>query len=220
MHSVSRPLLSAIALTALVLVACRGGGDKKPDQGQTGSVSGLPTATAAVSTTETPSAVAGATETPPGLSPPTIGVLLERLMVPKVKIDSPVEVKGINGRGEMEDPSGKDAVAWYDFSEFPGFGGNAVFSAHVDWFTGELGPFGRLKELKDGDEIVLKLSNGSEMKYLVTATTLYESAKAPVAEIVAKTEKDSITFITCEGTFDRRAQDYSHRRIVRAERVS
>ncbi len=219
MHIVSRPLLSAMVLTAFVLVACRGG-DKKPDQGQTGSVSGLPTATGAVSATEAPSAVAGATETPPGLMPPTIGVLLERLMVPKVKIDSPVEVKGINGRGEMEDPSGKDAVAWYDFSEFPGFGGNAVFSAHVDWFTGELGPFGRLKELKDGDEIVLKLSDGSEMKYQVVTTTLYESAKAPVTEIVAKTEKDSITFITCEGTFDRRAQDYSHRRIVRAERVS
>lgn len=218
MHIVSRPLLSAIVLTALTLVACRGG-DKKPDQDQAGSVSGLPTATAAASPTETPSAAAGATETP-GLSPPTIGVLLDRLVVPKVKIDSPVEVKGINNRGEMEDPSGKDAVAWYDFSEFPGFGGNAVFSAHVDWFTGELGPFGRVKELKDGDEILLKLSDGSEMKYQVVATTLYESAKAPVAEIVGKTDKDSITFITCEGTFDRRAQDYSHRRIVRAERVS
>jgi LPXTG-site transpeptidase (sortase) family protein len=218
MHFTSRPLLSVIVLAAVVLVACRGG-DKKPDQEQAGSVSGLPTATATVATTETPSAAAVATATP-ALSSPTIGVLLDRLVVPKVQIDSPVEVKGINGRGEMEDPSGKDAVAWYDFSEFPGFGGNAVFSAHVDWFTGELGPFGRLKELKDGDEILLKLSDGSEMKYQVVTTTLYESAKAPVAEIVGKTEKDSITFITCEGTFDRRAQDYSHRRIVRAERVS
>ena len=218
-----RLLLAVLLLTALAPAACRGG-EKKPDQGQAGSVSGPPTGTAAAaaatSAAGTPSAVAGATETPPGLSPPTIGVLLDRLVVPKVKIDAPVEVKGINGRGEMEDPGGKDAVAWYDFSEFPGFGGNAVFSGHVDWFTGDLGVFGRVKELKDGDEILIKLSDGMDMTYKVVSSIVYESAKAPVAEIVGKTENDSITFITCEGTFDRRAQDYSHRRIVRAERVS
>jgi sortase (surface protein transpeptidase) len=59
-----------------------------------------------------------------------------------------------------------------------------------------------------------------QLKYKVTQTTLYESAKAPVAEIVSRTEKDSVTFITCEGSFNRAAQDYSHRRIVRAERVA
>lgn len=215
MHTIAKPLFYAVlALAAATFVAC-GRESKKASEEGTAAVSGLPTAT----TTATPS-IAQATETPVALPPPTIGVLLERLVVPKIRLDSPVEVKGVNARGEMENPSGKDAVAWYDFSEFPGFGGNAVFSGHVDWFTGELGSFGRLKELKEGDEVLLKLSDGTEMKYVVVSSTLYESAKAPVAEIVGKTEKDSLTFITCEGTFDRRAQDYSHRRIVRAERVS
>ena len=210
-----RLLLLGLLLAALALAACRG--DKKKGE-DGGSVASLPTAAGTTAATADETATPAATS-PSGHPQPTIGAILERLIVPKIAIDAPVETKGINSRGEMEDPSGKDAVAWYDFSEFPGFGGNAVFSAHVDWFTGELGVFGRVKELKDGDEILLKLSDGMEMKYKVISSAVYESHKAPVNEIVGRTEKDVITFITCEGTFDRRAQDYSHRRIVCAVRV-
>jgi LPXTG-site transpeptidase (sortase) family protein len=215
MHVVARrfPLIALLVL-ALALVAC-GGSDKKNDD-TAGSATGLNQATtSATPGTETPSTTA----TPAGLPEPAMGAILERVIIPSLNVDAPIETRGINARGEMEDPTGKDAVAWYDFSEFPGFGGNAVFSGHVDWYTGELGPFGRMKELKDGDDVLFRLSDGMELKYKVTQSTLYESAKAPVQEIVARTEKDSVTFITCEGTFNRAAQEYSHPRVVRAERV-
>lgn len=205
--------LAMLLLAALTLVAC-GGGDKNDDGG---SVSGLSSATAAADATTSPSSPAAATN---GMSQPKEGVFLERVVAPSINIDAPVETLGINDRGEMENPVGKDAVAWYNFSEFPGYGGNAVFSGHVDWFTGELGVFGRVKELKTNDEIVLKLSDGMELKYKVVASDLYKTADAPVDKIVGRTEKDSITFITCEGTWDRNGQDYSHRRVVRAERVA
>lgn len=210
-------MLALLTLT-LALAACGGGDDKKDDESSAGSVAGLGTATATA--TLAPGESPSPTASPAGLPEPKIGAILERVAIPTIRVEAPIETKGVNARGEMEDPSGKDAVAWYDFSEFPGFGGNAVFSGHVDWFTGELGAFGRMKELKEGDEVLFKLSDGMEMKYRVISTVLYESAKAPVPEIVARTEKDSVTFITCEGAFDRRAQDYSHRRIVRAERVA
>jgi LPXTG-site transpeptidase (sortase) family protein len=203
-------VLAMLLLATLALVAC-GGGDKDDDNG---SVSGVSSATAADATSASGGTAAG------DMPRPEEGVLLDRLQVPSVRIDAPVETRGINGSGEMEDPAGKDAVAWYNFSEFPGFGGNAVFSGHVDWFTGELGVFGRVKELKDGDEIVVKLSDGMEIKYKVVSSTLYESSKAPVEQIVGRTDKDSVTFITCEGAWDRDARDYSHRRVVRAERMA
>lgn len=213
------PLLAALLSLSLMLAAC-GGGDKQMDSGVSTGVSGLPVASATAEAarpgepTATPAPVAA------GLPQPKEGSILERMVVSVIKMDAPVEVKGLNARNEMENPSGKDAAAWYDFSEFPGFGGNAVFSGHVDWFTGELGVFGRLRELKQGDEIQLLLSDGMEMKYAVVSSTLYETAKAPIAEIVGRTEKDTLTFITCDGTFNRATQDYSHRRIVRAERVA
>jgi LPXTG-site transpeptidase (sortase) family protein len=213
MRPAVRPaLLAMLLLAALAVVAC-GGGDKNDDD--SGSVSGLSTTTAANATTSPPSPAATN-----GMSQPKEGVILERVIAPSIQIDAPVETLGINDRGEMENPAGKDAVAWYNFSEFPGYGGNAVFSGHVDWFTGELGVFGRVKELKKDDEIVLKLSDGMELKYKVVSSDLYKTADAPVDKIVGRTEKDSITFITCEGTWDRNGQDYSHRRVVRAERVA
>ena len=210
---------AAVLVAALALLAC-GGNDKQQDEDKrgSGSVSDFPTFT------PTPTTAAAADTATPGpaggLPEPNEGAVLERLVAAKVGLDAPVEQKGLNGRGEMENPSGKDVVAWYDFSEFPGFGGNAVFSSHVDWFTGELGPFGRIRDLENGDEVLVKLSDGMEMKYRVVSSVVYEAAKAPVQEIVARTEKDTLTLITCEGTFSRAAQDYSHRRIVRAERVS
>lgn len=216
MRLVLRPApLAALLGAALLLVAC-GGDDKKKDD-KAGSVI-LPT-TGATIAGASPDASPGTTSTTTaGLPQPKEGAVLERVVAPSIRLDSSVETRGLNARGEMEDPDGKDAVAWYNFSEFPGFGGNAVFSGHVDWFTGELGAFGRMKDLKDGDEIVIKMSDGMEMKYKVTSTKAYKSSDAPVGEITGPTEKDSLTFITCEGTFS--AGDYSHRRIVRAERVS
>lgn len=221
--SLSQSLCGALLGVALVLVACGGGGKQKTttDAGS-GGVSGLPNASASPggdASRPQPSDAASPTAAD-GLPQPKEGSVLERIVAPSIRMDAPVETKGINARGEMEDPSGKDAVAWYDFTEFPGFGGNAVFSGHVDWFTGELGVFGRMREMKEGEEVLVKLSDGMEMKYRITTSTLYETAKAPIAEIVGRTEKDTLTFITCDGTFNRATQDYSHRRIVRAERVA
>jgi LPXTG-site transpeptidase (sortase) family protein len=217
MRVLSRHALGvALVGAALLFVAC--GDDDKTDDSRAGSVTGLATATS-TSVGGTPAAPPDASAAPAaGLPTPKEGTILERLAIPKINLDSPVETRGLNTRGEMEDPGGKDAVAWYNFSEFPGFGGNAVFSGHVDWFTGELGSFGRMKELKEEDEVIVRMSDGMELKYKVTYSKLFEAAKVDVEEVVGRTEKDSLTFITCEGTFSR--GDYSHRRIVRAERVS
>jgi len=209
-------LIAALLGAALVLVAC--GGDDKPKN--TGAVTGLATGTSTAPGETATVPPAGAATTTAGLPVPKEGTVLEQIDIPKIGLQSPVETKGVNSRGEMEDPSGKDAVAWYTFSEFPGFGGNAVFSGHVDWFTGELGSFGRMKELKDGDEILVKMSDGMELKYKVSSSKLLKVDEVKVDEVVGRTEKDSLTFITCEGTFNRSSQDYSHRRIVRAERAA
>lgn len=175
----------------------------------------VPTATDAA-----PEAPAEAPPTPaPAFPVPVEGAQLVRMIIPAAKVDAPMQVKGVNARREMENPDGKDTVAWYNFSERPGFGGNAVFSGHVDWYTGERGVFWYLKDLKAGDEANLRLSDGMELKYRVTTSTIYKADTAPVAEIVGPLTTDTLTLITCEGVFYRSSQDYSDRRVVRAERV-
>lgn len=226
---VRQPFVSLGAAGFLVVVvlvgACgsggKGGGNRTADR-QTDVVA---TATRTLvfelpSATPTPE---GASETPTVATPqfalPKEDAALVRMVIPAAKVNAPLQTKGVNARNEMENPDGKDNVAWYNFSSRPGFGSNAVFSGHVDWYTGEKGVFWSLRDLKDGDEVMIRLSDGMELKYRVISNVVYKAASAPVAEIVGETDNEVVTLITCEGVFNRTSQDYSDRRVVRAERI-
>jgi LPXTG-site transpeptidase (sortase) family protein len=214
--STARLGVCALMLAVLALVAACSG-DKKsatPSGSQepkaiSGEVTPIPTDTATVESSPTPE-----------FPYPKEDAQVERLIIPAAKINAPFSIKGVNAQNEMENPNGKDDVAWYKFTAKPGFGSNAVFSGHVDWYTGEVGVFWYLKDLKPGDDITVKLTDGEELKYKVTRNETYKADDAPVAEIIGPTQKDTITMITCDGTFDKNSQDYSNRRMVRAERVA
>ena len=110
-------------------------------------------------------------------------------------------------------------VGWYNFTDFPGVGGNAVFSGHVDYYTGEPAVFGRLSSVGVGDSIYVVLGDGTPLAYQVAQSYYVTPYTANVAEIFGITASDAITFITCGGAWDPVAKDYSHRLIVRAFRV-
>ena len=110
-------------------------------------------------------------------------------------------------------------VGWYNFTDYPGVGGNAVFSGHVDYYTGEPAVFGRLGSVKVGDLIYVILGDGTPLAYQVGVSYYVTPYTANVAEIFGITASDAITFITCGGAWDAAARDYSHRLIVRAFRV-
>ncbi|MBI2760347.1 MAG: class F sortase [Chloroflexi bacterium] len=212
-----------IAMLALA-VACGGDGKKASDTTAPNGVAGagepnaLGTAIIPLPTQSDPSAVNPVAT--PEFPAPSEDAALARLVIPSAKVNAPLQVKGVNARNEMENPDGKDNVAWYNFTAKPGFGSNAVFSGHVDWYTGEQAVFWYLRNLKAGDEVMLKLSDGTELKYRVTRNEVYSVLDAPVAEIIGPTSKDTVTLITCEGTFDRASQEYDKRRMVRAERIA
>jgi LPXTG-site transpeptidase (sortase) family protein len=125
----------------------------------------------------------------------------------------------------MQSPNNKDDVAYYDFTTHPGNGctapskcANTVLSGHVDWFTKETGVFWNLKDLKNGDEIDIKLTDGMSYQYKVVANTVYKDEDAPIQEILGDTAQESVTMITCAGDFDPKSQEYNNRRVVRAVR--
>ncbi len=224
--SVRRRFVLALSVAALVLAAACGGGDKKNDDGkQAGAASPAASAatqaTAGSGGTTTPSPESSPTAAPtPQFPAPKEDAGIARILIGRAKVNAPVQVKGLNARNEMENPDGKDNVAWYDFTGRPGFGSNAVFSGHVDWYTGEQGVFWFLRDLKDGDEIVIKMSDGMELKYRVKENITYKADAAPVAEIVGPSTNEMITLITCDGSFDAKTQDYNNRRVIRAERFA
>lgn len=144
---------------------------------------------------------------------------IARIVIPKVEIDAPVVVKGVDANGVMETPDGPWDVAWYDFSSRPGFGSNAVFSGHVDYVNVGPAVFWGLRDLAQGDVVEVRLSDGTAYQYRVSAMETVDAAAADVGRIVGASEQDIVTLITCTGTFNQATRQYDQRLIVRAERM-
>jgi hypothetical protein len=73
-----------------------------------------------------------------------------RLVIPRMGIDAPVTVKGLDPNVVMQDPNGPEDVAWYDFTARPGHDGNAVFSGHPDYHDYGPAVFARPREVAAG----------------------------------------------------------------------
>ncbi len=158
-----------------------------------------------------------------------------RLRIPAINVNAPVG-RWIVDASIMPEPYGPVDVAYYDLSDwgglggFPGEGGNAVFGAHVDLNRyinyaddNYRGPavFWALEELGAGSIIEVDYA-GQTLQYSVVwfeqvpasgnvNWRQYFSSDVPV---------DSITLYTCGGEYDGASASYTHRLIVRAERIS
>ncbi len=176
--------------------------------------------------------VADATTQPAPNSPDgeTIGVgpAPIRFMIPGLYIDAPVITETLDAASIPRVPGRPDQVAWYDFSASPGLGSNAVFMGHVDWQTRDRVPipgvFYRLREMKVGDIIEVTLEDGTSLRYRVTGNVaaLYDDPN--IVKAMNPTNRDVITVVTCGGSWAGNRStpnggNYSHRIIVRAERV-
>ena len=154
-------------------------------------------------------------EVPPGDQSP-----IDRLVIPNAKIDAPVVTKGVDEAGVMQAPDNAYDTAWYDFSAKPGFDGNAVFAGHVDYV--HVGPavFWNIKDLKEGDLVEVRLHDGT----VYTLRRHRENAVRLVRRrlsntIVGPTPNQTVTLITCSGTFNSATHQYDKRLVVRAERL-
>lgn len=150
-----------------------------------------------------------------------------RLIIPKIGVDAPFTVRTVGPDGVMGNPKGPTDVAWYDFSQnsnarggIPGVGGNSIISGHVDYVNYGPAVFWNLRQLQPGDEIQIVLDDGTVLKYVVEWNRTADGATANWPEIVRATLQESVTLITCTGTFDPATRSYDRRQIVWAVRVS
>lgn len=227
----------AVALGTFLLiagVACSGGDDPKPTPSATPSEASSPTQTATATLPPAP------TPTP---LPFNGGV--SRFKYAKFGIDAPIDALATNAAGELDTPhAGREntAVAWYDqtlekdgffIGTKPGWGGNAVFSAHVYYISSAAcpnnprscpGPFQKLAQAVAGDELSVVMENGVEYKYKVLSKAQYSRNNVPMGDIVGgkgkPDGKEWITMITCGGSLDASGLEYVSRDVVIAERVS
>jgi hypothetical protein len=151
----------------------------------------------------------------------------KRMLIPKLRVDAPIATFGlheIEKDGALPSPKRAEDVAWYDYSGRAGEANNAVFSGHLDW-QGRPAVFARIKELVNGDQIILVGENGTRFVYQVLGCDDVEchlpmASRPDVDEFIGFSAFSHLTMISCEGEWDRIKRDYSHRRIVRARLVA
>ena len=168
--------------------------------------------------------------TPQGISgtnpdAPVPGGEGDRLIISKIGVDAPMTMRVVESDGIMQNPEGPKDVAWYDFSAIsglggrPGVGGNTVTSGHVDYHDYGPAVFWDLQKLDPGDEIVIHLRDGTEYKYSVQWNRTVDPAGISWNDVVTATPQESVTMITCAGSFDSSTRSYDQRRVVWAVRV-
>jgi LPXTG-site transpeptidase (sortase) family protein len=155
---------------------------------------------------------------------PTVVAVPLRLVIDRLGVDAPVDVYTLDENRVPEVPVADDAgevVAWYDFTGKPGAGSNAVFAGHITWDRAPA-VFYDLDELQAGDVVRLVSDDGREYTYEVFANFDVDPYDTESLKVMAPTETDTVTLITCGGTWipdpsEQFGGDYTTRTIVQAK---
>lgn len=224
-------------LTAGLVAACSGGNEDEPEASPT-SFDNRQTATPeATEETSTPTArvTSSPTVAPTATPTPYVGDVA-RLKIPRFGVDSVVEPVGVDANNQMETPVNPRNTGFYDprltgwggNEFFPGWNGNAVFSAHVNYFPDIVGPFADLAKIEPGDKIIVVMANGQEYTYEAVFKDRYDVNTIPMGDLIwnqaRPAEEQWVTLITCGGEFVQTsssgAGEYIHRDVVIARRVA
>jgi sortase (surface protein transpeptidase) len=219
--------LAVVVLAAAMLFAFACGGDD--DDGETASAT-VPTSAAETATsTPTDGATATATGTPSPTPTPFAGAVAT-LEIPRFDVSSSVESLGlIPGSNQLDTPHNPLNTGWYAEYGRPGWGGNSVFSAHVDYYPNIIGPFNKLSQLEAGDKIIVTMEDGTKYTYEVFSNRQFPVDTIPMGELIwpedlKPADEEWITLITCGGDFRpyngvSGPGEYLHREVVIAKRV-
>ena len=162
-------------------------------------------------------------QTAPEESTPKFAKLSEtpaRLKIGKINVDAPIIPVGLTKDGDMDAPNNVTDIGWYNKSAKAGEG---KYSVLLDGHHGvnERAVFERLNEVAVGDTISLITSQGTILSYIVreTETRPHQEVDMKKALLPYKKSVQSMTIITCEGTYSNTKKTYDNRTVVYAERV-
>jgi len=179
--------------------------------------------------TSTPSAIPTDAPTPTPTPLPFDGKP-GRIVAASLEIDHPLEEIGITNN-QLDTPRDAiGAVGWYHIYDKPGWGGNAVFSAHVN-YNFKLGPFASLNKAREKDRITIQMDGGPAYVYEIFYLKRFDVSNIPMGDLIdgvldgapRPEGEEWITLITCGGRFQQTQEnglgEYLDRDVVVARRV-
>jgi sortase (surface protein transpeptidase) len=212
---------AALLLAGIVATIARSGDSPAAEPEPT------PTAVTTATNTATARPTATGTPLPPTPTPTPFGGAVARFQMEAYSVDSEVEPIGLDTTNQLQTPTDPLDTGWYYIYDRPGWGGNAVFAAHVDYFPNIRGPFYNLADSKEGDRYHIVMENGTRYVYEFMRYEQYTVENIPMGDLIYPTDKPAdeewITLITCGGELVRDSPGgpghYLHRDVVVAKLV-
>ncbi len=168
------------------------------------------------------SGAAGATLLGPGIVPSVYNTTPYTLQIPTARLDADVVWLTLAPDTALGAPDNPDVIGWWVDGPRPGETGNVLMDCHVD-YTDIAGNVGTgvcwsLRDVRAGDPILVQHFAAQETYvYTVRESTLVGAADPAALRYIQPAAAPVLTLVTCEGSFDRAAFEYSDRRIVVAD---
>ncbi|MEU3842875.1 class F sortase [Streptomyces sp. NPDC028635] len=138
-----------------------------------------------------------------------------RLLIPAIAVDAPFTDLALDTSGRLQPPPADDTnlVGWYAKGPSPGEPGTSVIAGHVDTKT-SAAVFARLYELQKGDLVYVDRADGRRAAFVVDSAETFDKDDFPSDRVYADTPQAEVRLITCAGSYDRSAKDYTQNLVV------
>ncbi|MBZ9596036.1 MULTISPECIES: class F sortase [Streptomyces] len=155
----------------------------------------------------------------PAAHAPVAGSLPQRVDVPSIGIQAPVVSRGLDKDGAIDPPpyDSPGTVGWWGKGVQPGAAGTALMVGHVDTRSKPAVFYG-LSSAQPGDKVRVVRADGSVAEFTIEDVRVYERAafdahKAYGPRVRGRAE---LRLVTCGGTYDKAAKEYSANVVVSA----
>ncbi|MEU9720393.1 class F sortase [Streptomyces sp. NPDC047976] len=126
----------------------------------------------------------------------------DRIEIPGIKVDAPLDSVGLDAQGVMQEPdfAKPDDAAWYKDGPTPGETGAAAIVGHMDTPQAPQAVFYNLKTLKKGQEIEVHRTDGTTAVFSVDSVDTFKKDAFPTGKVYGDTHgKAELRLITCGG---------------------
>src|SRR5690606_4056901 len=117
-------------------------------------------------------------------------------------------------QGRMDVPVDWYNAGWYQYGPRPGEQGSAVIAGHLDTPTGDTSIFYNLDNLATGDQVQVTDVTGKTLTFEVVDSQVFSDQNFPLKLVFEQNDAARLNLITCTGTFDQSARNYSDRLVV------
>jgi hypothetical protein len=139
------------------------------------------------------------------------------MVVPVVNVDPQVDPVGTEDR-VLQIPPDPRVVGWWEAGATAGAEqGAVVLAAQLDDRKHGAGPFTRVHELDEEDEMTLRTGEGHDVRYRVGAVQTFHKGALPHARFFAQDGPPRVVLVTCGGRFDHRTEQCDSNVVVTSE---